>query len=862
MSQPPKIPAWIIRQFLSRYAHFPALGDLDEEFDFLCQEENENKARSWYRGQVLKSIPHLINHILYWSVTMFSSYVKIAMRNLYKNKLYSFINIFGLGVAIAVCITGYINFQFSQSFDAFHENKDNIHLVNTFRTVNNNRINLASSPTLLTPAMKKDIPGIINISRMARNNAVLRYGDKVFNESVYYLDENFFDMFTFPMLKGDKNALKDKSSMVITNEIALKYFGEEDPIGKQIIFNPTGEKEYSFIIRGVIEKPSSQSSLNLNVCLPYERQEDMLGFDLKALNDWTSAAFIQLSDETSKETVELRMQDYLKRFLEANPNYPMAGFYLTALPDLASTSRMLSGRPFRGGFTMAQILAPSVIALLVLLLACFNFINTAIAFASGRLKEIGIRKVIGGMRGQLVKQFLGENLILCLFALALGILLADPFVKFYDGLFPEVTFTLDYLNNPGVLIFIISILIFTALAAGAYPAFYVSKFNPVTIFRGKQRLGGTNRLIRVLLTMQFTIAISSILSGIIFYQNGKFIENFDLGFDKDQVLVVPLTNAQNYDLLKSKIQSHPDILNIGASGHMMGRSWSSRDIEFDQNQARIHVLDIGENYFETVGLELARGSMFSDDLKADAAESIIINETMEQTFGFENSIGKYIKFRAPAPGKDYRIIGVVKDFHLSGLWSKVRPLAVRAAPEEEIRYLSLKFDISRLSEVSAYVQSSWKELFPHLPYDGFFQTEILEETIQITAAIKSLFIYVSLIVLFTAGMGLFALVSLNIVKRTKEIGIRRVLGAGFVNISYLISKEFILLLALAGIFGSVMGYFLISALLSGIWAYYVDFGIMPFFVSTIIMIVISFVTIGTQIFSVASSNPTESLRYE
>jgi len=862
MSQPPKITSWIIQHFLSRYNHFPALGDLDEEFNFMCQKSTILKARHWYRIQVLKSIPFLINHILYWSLTMFASYVKIALRNLYKNKLYSFINIFGLGVAIAVCITGYINFQFSQSFDAHHENKENIHLVNTFRMVNNGRINLASSPTLLAPAIKNEIPGIVNFSRLARNSAVLRYEDKVFNESVYYLDENFFDMFTFPMLKGDKNALKDKNSMVITDEIALKYFGDEDPIGKQIIFTPAGEKEYSFIIRGVIEKPSTQSSLYLTVCLPYERQEDMLGYDLKAQNDWTSAAFIQTSDETAATAVESQMQNFVPRFKEANPNYPMAGFYLTALPKLYTTTRALSGHPFHSGFTPAQIIAPSVIALLVLLLACFNFVNTAIAYASGRLKEIGIRKVIGGMRGQLVLQFLGENLILCLIALGLGLFLAEPFVKFYDGLFPETHFALNYIDNSGVLIFLVILLIFTALAAGAYPAFYVSKFNPVTIFRGKQQLGGTNRLIRILLTFQFTIAISAILAGIIFYQNGKFIENFDLGFDKDQILVVPVRTAQNYELLKSKIQNNPDILSIGASQHMMGRSWNSRDIEFEQNQARINVLEIGENYFETLGLELAEGQKFQKDIKADAAESIIINETMAQTFGLVDPIGKYIKFRAPSPGKDYRVIGVVKDFHLSGLWIKIRPLALRIAPEQEIRYLSAKFNLNRLTNVSEYMRSTWKELFPHLPYDGFFQTEILEETIQITAAIKSLFIYIALIVLLTSGMGLFALVSLNIVKRTKEIGIRRVLGAGFTNIGYLISKEFLLLLILGGFFGSLMGYFLITALLSNIWAYYVDFGLMPFILSTLLMMIIFLVTIGSQIFSVASSNPTDSLRYE
>jgi len=858
---PPQISKWIISRFTIDYNHFPALGDLDEEFYYLCENANIIKARGWYRFQVIKSIPYLINHIIYWSITMFGNYVKIAMRNLYKNKLYSVINIFGLGVAVAVCLVGYVNYQLSQSYDAFHKNKDDLYLINTYRIVNENRINMANSPTMLSPSITEQLSGIDNYTRIARDGAIIRYKDKVFNETVYYLDDSFFDLFTFPVISGEKDALKDMNSIIINDEIAVKYFGAENPIGEQIILSPNGEKEYGYFVRGVIEKASTVSSLRPTICVPYKRQEDMLGYDLEDWKDWTSAAFIQANDQADPAQIENLMQKYLPQVKEANVNFPVEGFYLTPLLELAFSTRDIGG-PFFSGFHPAAVIAPSVIALLILLLACFNFVNTSMAFASRRLKEIGIRKVIGGIRRQLISQFLGENLILCFFALILGVLLAKPFMNFYDSLWPEMDFYIDYLKNPELLGFIIVLLIFTAVASGAYPALYVSRFNPVTIFRGKQKLGGTNPLIRILITLQFSISILAILSGIILYNNGEFIENFDLGFNKEQVLIVPVRNNKNFELLKSVIEKHPGIESIGASNHLVGRSWSRRDIEIDQTQSRVPVLDIGENYFETNGFQIAAGNKFDASIKAEAEETIMINETLAQTYGLTTPIDKFIKLQSPAPGKEYRIIGVVKDFHLNGLWRKVEPMIIRYLPAENNRWLSLKFNLVEHREISEYIQETWRRLFPNLPYDGFFQTEMLAEASQITRSIKLIFIYIALIAVITSGLGLFALVSLNIVRRTKELGIRRVLGASSMNIGYLISKEFLILLIFVSIAGAVLGYFSMTALLSSIWAYYVDFGILPFIYSGLLMLFIALMTVGLRIFSVATKNPVDSIRYE
>ncbi len=794
---------------------------------------------------------------------MIQNYLKVALRNLFKNKLYSFINIVGLGVAIAVSVTGYISYQFSQSYDSFHENAERIFLVNSYRINNNHRQNFSNSPTPLAPAIKENIPGIAEYVRIARGSGILRFEEKVFDETLFYVDDSFFEVFTFTMPFGTKDALKDNRGLVISEEIAHKYFGDEEPIGKQVILSPDGENEYVFFIRGVISKPSVMSSLQLTVCVPYINEEDMFGYNHQSWKDWTGAAFIQISNEASASRIEEQLQSYIPQTNEANENFQINGFYLTPLPQLSSTTRALGGNIFFPGWAPPAIIMPSVVTLLVLLLACFNFINTAVAFASKRHKEIGVRKVIGGVRSQLIKQFLGENLVLCFIALLSGMFLAKIFVTVYDALWPEVAFSLNYTENLGVVGFLIGLLIFMAVAAGAYPAFYISKFNPVTIFRGRQKLGGTNPLIRILLTLQFAISISAILSGIILYQNSEFINNHDLGFDKEQILVVPVKGAQNYDLLKDAIESHPDIVSIGGSQHLMGRDWTRRDIEVDQKtKTRTPVFEIGENYLQTAGIELISGREFNHNLKTDINQSVIVNETLEKTFGWVSALGKYIKFKTTDSEKEYRVIGVVKDFHYDGLWEKVEPMVLRLAPPERYRYLSIKFNRDNLTVVSTYLQNTWKQLFPHLPYDGFFQTEILAEAAHVNESVKLMFLYIAVIVVITSGMGLFALVSLNIAKRTKEIGIRKILGASLVHISSLISKEFILLMLIASVLASIMGYFMITAFMSSVWAYYVDFGVVPFIVSALLMFVIALMTVSSKVFSVVKSNPVEAIRNE
>jgi len=356
--------------------------------------------------------------------------------------------------------------------------------------------------------------------------------------------------------------------------------------------------------------------------------------------------------------------------------------------------------------------------------------------------------------------------------------------------------------------------------------------------------------------------MTAIIAGIIFNQNAEFIRTFDMGFDREQIIVVPVNGEQSYTLLKNAIENNPEILSVAGSRHLIGSSWSSINVETERAKAGVQAFAIGEHYFETLGFKLLEGRTFNEDFKTDMDQAVLVNETWVKEFGWTSPLDKWIKVKTSDSETEYHVIGVVKDFNYNSVWAKIQPVMIRLTPIENYHYLSAKFRSKDLKSISEYLQSEWKQLFPNRPYGGFFQDEVQAEAAAVNESIRLIFLYIALIAVLIAGMGLFALVSLNIAKRTKEIGIRKVLGATMMNIGKLISKEFVILLIFASFIAAAMGYYLVKALLASIWAYYVDFGAMPFVMAALLVFVLSILTVSSQVFRVASSNPVDAIREE
>jgi putative ABC transport system permease protein len=792
---------------------------------------------------------------------MFKSYLIIALRNLYKNKLYSLINIIGLGVAMAICVAAYVNYQFGRGIDNFHENAESTFVINSYATRGDQRVDYMFSPTPLAPAVHDDVPGVEKFVRVAVNGGSVRHGDLVFSETFYYVDEDFFKVLTFPLIRGTADVLSDRKSIVITDEIALKYFGNEDPIGKQMVICPDGENEFDFVVRGVIAAPGLQSSIRPTICLPYESQIELYGFNFDNWNDWTSAAFVQINPSTRPDQVEQQLAQYVGRTNEANSGFQVDGFYLTGLPQLAEFSQT-NGGPFFSGMHPAAVYAPIIIALMVLLLACFNFINTAVAFAARRLNEIGVRKTLGAVRGQLVRQFIGENMVLCFIALLVAAVLAEIFVPAYDSLWPELALSIDYSQNLDLVGFLVGLLLFTGLAAGAYPALYISSFNPVEIFKGKQKLVGTNPLIRILLTFQLALGMTVIIAAVVFARNAEFIETLDLGYSKENVVVVPIAGQEQYELMKSALEHHPGVVQIGGAAHVVGQGFYNVDAETGEYKTRIFGADVGENYIETMGFEIIEGRSFDINLATDVDGAVVVNESLVREFGWESIENQRLRLAFTDSTLEYAVVGVVKDFLPFGIYTKVRPTLFRMKARDRYRYMVVRMSPGNTAEVSSFIETTWKERFPHRPYSGFWQDEVLAEPAQVNESIRLVFLYIAVLVIIISSMGLFALVSLNISRRTKEIGIRKTLGASVPHICYLIAKEFIMLMLIGGVIASALGYFMLNALMNSIWEYHIGFDAVPFLTALLLVFAVSVVTVGLKVVTAAHANPVEALRYE
>ena len=560
-----------------------------------------------------------------------------------------------------------------------------------------------------------------------------------------------------------------------------------------------------------------------------------------------------------------RLTAYIGLQNTARPDLEFERFYFVPFAEMFLTSDATRAYILTESLHPAAIVSPAVIAMLLLLMACFNFMNTAIAFAGKRLKEIGVRKVMGGLRRQLIGQFMGESMLLCVIAFALALLLAEIFAPAYSSLWPYLDLQVDYVDNAPLLVFLAALLLATGLIAGAYPAFYISSFNPVNILKGRQQLAGLNLFTRTLLTIQLSIAVMVILAGIVFTNNARFQETVDLGYDREMVLMVPLGEPERYTTYRDALVQNPDILNVAGSRSHIGYSAFGRVAETlptsqgEPIKGEIDVYLIGEGYLETMGLRIVEGRAFDLDMDTDFTDAVMVNQTFARQFGLAEPVGQTIIIDSTR----YEVVGVFEDFLDAGVWDVVDPGALRLTTPDQYFYLSARVRSDRLEEANAFLRQTWQRLVPEEPYDGLSQNEeVLAEAKTINRGIKTTFFYIALLAIVIAAAGLFGLMSLTIARRTKEIGIRKVLGASVFSVGRLINKDFIVMLLIASVAGSVAGYFVIKMLLDSIWAYHGGVGLLPSLLATLLMFVIALTTVGWQVYKIATSNPVQALRYE
>ena len=848
--QSPRIIRWILMHFIDAVEHDSFHGDFDELYHTRREKRGRMKAWSWYTVQILKVIPVFFCYTTYWGGSMLKNYIKTALRNIRKHKVYSFINISGLSIGMGCCILIFMWINYELSYDKFHKNSDTIHRVIVSWPRGTNTAWTWRTPPPLAAALKTDLPEVEDASRFYTVSGILvEKGETRFKETIGFTDPELFSIFTLPLQSGNpETVLSDPHSLVISASIAQKYFGREDPLGKAMVIGDS----LSFQVAAVMEDIPPNSILNCHILIPFRHLVALTGYGNE--NEWGDFGyntFVWLSDHADPAVVNTKLKDYLDIRWEDPENetnlilQPLTRIHLHALG---------------GGGPIIYIWIFSAIAAFILLIACINFMNLTTARSSTRALEIGVRKVVGANRQILIRQFLSESLLLSLisllFALIIVCLLIKPMMLLTN--LPEK----GCLFDAGIIPIFILITVSTGLVAGSYPAFILSSIRSVEVLKGRQRFGSL-MFRNILSIFQFTVSIVLLISMLLISRQLDYMNRRSLGFNKDHTLYVPLNEdlLTYYEPFRQELLRHPDVSHVTATSNYLGRSpmWSTGGVRWEGQDPDVsfslNMIYADQDFADTFQLELASGRYFSREYATDAT-NFILNETAIAGMGIENPL----KMELVVTGQRGQIIGVLKDFNFRPLRDQVQPLVIMMQ-SQYFRYLAIKIGSSNVPATVKTIERTFQQFSPRYPFEYHFLDEVLDNTYRSEQRSRQLLRYFVLLAGFISSLGLFGLASFMVQKRTKEIGIRKTLGASTTIIFLLLSQGFIRCVLLANLIAWPIAYFTMNKWLQN-FAYRTNFALELFLVSGIIAFCVALLTVGYHAIRVAKANPVDSLKYE
>ena len=788
---------------------------------------------------------------------MIKNYLKIALRHISRNKSYLLINVVGLGLAFACCIVAFINFQYVNKADHFHENLDQIYRV-AVGSVGGHRPN-GNVVAPLMPQAVAEIGAVKEGVRISRRGVVVKVGEKVFSDDMAQVDPNFLAIFTFPIISGTAGVLQDPAHIILSNTIAQKYFGSQDPIGKVVTIEPGKPWQKDLIVGGVVEDPPSNSTIKFDLLTHISFAETgQYPRDLSAWNNTLSATFVVLNEGASMDDVVQGMNKYLPLENKFERHREVTKYHLQPMSVVYKNGDDIQNNRLNSSIHPLMPVAPGVMALLILLTACLNFTNTTISFSNKRLKEMGVRKVMGSNRKQLITQLLSESFIICLLALVFGIVVANYVTPYYNQMweYMELEVALNYFDQPDLVSFLAITVLVTSLVGGAYPAFYMSSFKPTSIFRGSTKFGGDTWLVRFLLGLQIVISLVAIIGGIAFYQNSEFQRNYDLGYDAKGIINIPIDGAETYHQLKAAIATNPDIEGIAGSINNLGFGNWWTNLGKAEDKRGVQVQYVGENFLEVMDIAVIEGRDFDKNRELDYTESAIINKKLLKEQQWESGIGQELE----VGGNKLKVIGVTENFVPSSMFDQLSPNVFQFRKPEEFQLVKIKVSADKLLPTNDYLKATWAANFPYVPYEGYYQDEVLAESLTVSQNISWIFIFLALIAILLSATGLYSLVSLNFLKRAKEIAVRRVVGASTQNIAYLLNKQYLLVFLIGGILGAVGGVYAAQFLLEEIFEIHQGVQTSSTIMAVGFICMIGAITIAGKLFGVLRTNPAETLR--
>ncbi|MBC7893372.1 MAG: ABC transporter permease [Sphingobacteriaceae bacterium] len=789
---------------------------------------------------------------------MIRNFFKVALRNLIKQKLFAGFNILGISVGIACSTVVYLFIQHHQSQDAFHVNAPTTFMVNHLRTTNGEPERWATSPDPIGPVLQADLPQVTRFVRFHGVGAVVKSGSNVFHESIHFADPAFFSLFSFPLQAGSIELFSDPSSLVLSEPMARKYFGEEDAIGKSLTVLFDGEIRRNFTVTAVAAPFPNTASFHFDMVVNYGVGK-ALGW---REGDWSrhvQATFIQVREPGDVTRVTAALSHYANRYNAVNRQAPIQAFYLDNLTQISQNSHE-TRHSFASGTSPTGLIMLGILAGLVLFMACFNFMNYTIATSTTRFKEIGVRKVLGSTRKQLIRQFIGENLLVGCLALGLGLLLAGTlFLPTFSRLIDFYQLRFNPLDNWKLIGFLVLLVGSISLVSGLYPSLYISAFSPIAVLKGKQRIASSNGLVRTLLVVQFGLSMFTVAAAIVTTQNAQFFRHMDVGYDQTQLVVLRADGEQSFNQLRDAALRLPDVTKVAGSQDQIGRTGDAIAIlEHGTTRSTTEIMRISSEYISTLGLRLSQGRSFLSNSPTDADQSIIVNQALVKAMGWTSALGKRVRLQ----DKVCEVVGVVDDFNYRFFFLKIAPCVLKMNLPPANRVLTIKVNTPDIARLSDQLKSEWQKAMPDVPFEISRQDDVYSMSYDEARRVKDVFSYVAFLTLIISAMGLFALVSLNIAKKTKEIGIRKVLGASAFSIANLLNREFLILITAAGILFLPLAFFALKGLLGSIYAYHIPVTAGAFITTLAVMLLVALVTIGAQVYKIATANPVKALQTE
>ncbi|HEY4324264.1 MAG TPA: ABC transporter permease [Mucilaginibacter sp.] len=790
---------------------------------------------------------------------MIKNYFKLGFRNLAKHRLSSTINILGLALAVGCCLVVFRFFDWSMHMDNFHHKVNNLYVIERITEKNGEQQLWGNSPAPMGPMLKNDFAQVKNMTRLKYAGVVIKQGDNVFREGISYVDDSFYKMFDFPVKWGNKQHFTDLDGIVLTEELSEKLFGKENSVGKNVsmLLSKNGsETIVNFTVKGVFEKRPAEASFYFSALVPYQKMA-ALGIDKPG--DWNQSVdmtFLEVNDEAALAPIQHIISKYLKLYNAANLDDKMVGYNFQPLRSMNFHAYKVNNQNFASSHIIGFLIL-LFIGVSTLLMVYFNYMNIAIASASTRLKEIGIRKVMGSLRRQIIFQFILENIILCTFAVIIGLLLAEFIFLPAFSTMAHVDLAKNLFNNPRTWIALFILIIVSAFGGAAYPAFYISAFKSINIIKGNSKMGSNNRFRKALLSVQFFLTFLAISCALAVINETKHVKSRPWGYTPADNVVVTLDKTANFNAFKDELKNNNKVLSVSGSVQSLGNYSKQLIINTGGEKQTVQGMNVLPGFATQMGIKITKGRDLSEEFETDKTDAVLVNQTLLKKMHWVTAIGKSIIYE----NHNYRVVGEVADFHFENFQSPIGPFLIMGCKPQEVNNVYVKTIHSLFSNEHLAIEKAWKNINPNLPFEYYYQDTVFDQYFSGFIQVSQVLGAASIIMMIISISGIFGLALLILGKKMKEISVRKVLGAGMGSIIYLINREFLLAIGFAILLGSPLSWWIMRNLFNQVTPESaVSF--LPLIMSLIILLIMTAISVSWHIYKAHTANPTQYLKDE